>query len=57
MEMETKDEMLAEERNLCRDLSDQVHTKTEEIKMLIERMETYRRHKEGEISKLVKQNR
>lgn len=55
--METKDEMLAEERNLCRDLSDQVHTKTEEIKMLIERMETYRRHKEGEISKLVKQNR
>ena len=50
--MEAKDEMLAEERGANRDLNDQVGTKNEEIRMLIERMETYRRHKESEVSKL-----
>ena len=57
MEIETKDDMLADERNINRDLQDQIQTKNEEIKMLIERMETYRRHKEHEISKLTNQNK
>ena len=52
MEMEAKDEMLTDERAANRDLSDQIQTKNDEIKVLIERMETYRRHKEGEVAKL-----
>ena len=53
MDMEAKDEMLQDERNANRDLAEQNHIKNEEIRMLIERMETYRRHKESEISKLI----
>ena len=53
LEMEAKDDMLAEERGTNRELNEQIGTKNEEIRMLIERMETYRRHKEAEVSKLV----
>ena len=52
LEMEAKDDMLAEERGANRELNDQIGTKNEEIRMLIERMETYRRHKETEVAKL-----
>lgn len=52
LEMEAKDDMLAEERGANRELNDQIGTKNEEIRMLIERMETYRRHKEAEVAKL-----
>lgn len=52
LEMEAKDDMLAEERGANRELNDQIGTKNEEIRMLIERMETYRRHKEAEVVKL-----
>ena len=50
--MEAKDEMLADERRVNRDMGDEIQTKNEEIKMLIERMEAYRKHKESEIVKL-----
>ena len=53
LEMEAKDDMLAEERGTNRELNEQIGTKNEEIRMLIERMETYRRHKEAEVNKLV----
>ena len=44
--------MLADERRANRDMGDEIQTKNEEIKMLIERMEAYRKHKESEIAKL-----
>lgn len=44
--------MLQDERKLNRDLQDEIQTKNEEIRMLIERMESYRKHKEAEVSKL-----
>ena len=50
--MEAKDEMLQDERGANRDLQEQIQTKNDEIRMLIERMETYRRHKESEVTKL-----
>ena len=50
--METKDEMLMDERRANRDLNEEIQTKNDEIRMLIERMETYRKHKEAEVAKL-----
>ena len=50
--MQTKDEMLAEERSANRELNDSIAVKNEEIRLLIERMETYRKHKEHEVAKL-----
>ncbi len=50
--METKDEILGDERRVNRELADEIQTKNEEIKMLIERMETYRKHKEAEVARL-----
>ena len=52
LEMETKDEMLMDERRANRDLNEEIQTKNDEIRMLIERMETYRKHKEAEVAKL-----
>ena len=50
--METKDEMLSEERKANRDLQEELQTKGDEIRVLIERMESYRRHKEAELAKM-----
>lgn len=55
--MEAKDEILSDERRVNRDMGDEIHTKNEEIKMLIERMEAYRKHKESEIAKLSESKR
>ena len=49
MEMEAKDEILAEERKANREMHDEIQTKNDEIRMLIQRMETYRKHKEAEV--------
>ena len=55
--METKDEMLMDERRVNREMQDEIQTKNDEIRMLIERMETYRKHKDVEISKLTIANK
>lgn len=52
-EMEMKDDMLAEMRNLNEELRANINTKTEEIKLLIDRMESYKRMKENEIGKII----
>lgn len=57
IEMETKDEMLMDERRVNREMQDEIQTKNDEIRMLIERMETYRKHKDVEISKLTIANK
>ena len=44
---------LADERALTKDLQEQVSTKTDEIRVLIERMEAYRRHKDAEVAALL----
>lgn len=51
-EMEVKDDMLAEMRNLNEELRANIGTKTEEIKLLIDRMESYKRLKENDIIKI-----
>ena len=52
VEMEAKDEMIAEMRDLNRDMQGQLNTKTDEIKILIDRMESYKKHKELEVAKV-----
>jgi hypothetical protein len=51
--MEAKDDMLAEMRHLNEELRDNIGTKTDEIKLLLDRMESYKKHKEAEIGKLI----
>ena len=51
-EMDIKDDMLEEMRNLNEELRSNISTKTEEIKLLIDRMENYKRIKEAEIAKM-----
>ena len=51
-EMDIKDDMLEEMRNLNEELRSNISTKTEEIKLLIDRMENYKRVKEAEIAKM-----
>ena len=51
-EMDIKDDMLEEMRNLNEELRSNIRTKTEEIKLLIDRMENYKRVKEAEIAKM-----
>ena len=50
--MDIKDDMLEEMRNLNEELRSNIRTKTEEIKLLIDRMENYKRVKEAEIAKM-----
>ena len=50
--MDIKDDMLEEMRNLNEELRSNINTKTEEIKLLIDRMENYKRVKEAEIAKM-----
>lgn len=50
--MDIKDDMLEEMRNLNEELRSNISTKTEEIKLLIDRMENYKRVKEAEIAKM-----
>lgn len=50
--MQVKDDMLAEMRSLNEELRANINTKTEEIKILIDRMESYKRLKEAETNKL-----
>ena len=52
IEMEAKDEIIAELRDVSRDMQGQLHTKTDEIKTLIDSMESYKKHKEIEVSKV-----
>ena len=56
-EMEVKDDMLQEMRNLNEELRANIGTKTDEIKLLIDRMENYKRIKESEIQKLLAKQR
>jgi hypothetical protein len=51
-EMQIKDDMLEEIRNLNEELRSNISIKTEEIKLLIDRMENYRKVKEAEIIKM-----
>ena len=51
-EMDIKDDMLEERRNLNEELRSNISTKTEEIKLLIDRMENYKRVKEAELAKM-----
>lgn len=55
--MEVKDDMLQEMRNLNEELRANIGTKTDEIKLLIDRMENYKRIKESEIQKLLAKQR
>lgn len=50
--MQIKDDMLEEIRNLNEELRSNISIKTEEIKLLIDRMENYRKVKEAEIIKM-----
>ena len=52
-EMEAKDDMLAEMRVLNEELRRNIATKTDEIKLLIDRMETFKKQKEAEVAKVV----
>lgn len=45
-EMEVKDDMLAEMRVINEELRANIATQTDEIKLLIDRMETYKKQKE-----------
>ena len=50
--MEAKDDIIAEQRDQLRDMDQQLGTKTTEIKVLIDRMEAFSKHKEAEITKI-----
>ena len=52
VEMQAKDETIAEIRDENREMLGQLNMKTEEIKTLIDRMESYKKHKEIEIAKV-----
>lgn len=52
-EMEQKDSMLAEMRHLNEELRANIATKTDEIKLLIDRIETYKKQKDAEVAKVV----
>jgi len=52
IDMEAKDEIIAELRDVSRDMQGQLHTKTDEIKTLIDSMESYKKHKEIEVYKV-----
>ena len=51
-EMEAKDDIIAEQRDQLRDMDQQLNTKTMEIKVLIDRMEAFSKHKDAEITKV-----
>jgi hypothetical protein len=50
--MEQKDSMLAEMRHLNEELRANIAVKTDEIKLLIDRMETFKRQKDQEVAKV-----
>lgn len=52
-EMEQKDSMLADMRHLNEELRANIATKTDEIKLLIDRIETYKKQKDAEVAKVV----
>jgi nitrogen-specific signal transduction histidine kinase len=51
--MEQKDDMLAEMRHLNEELRANIATKTDEIKLLIDRMETFKKQKDQEVARVV----
>ena len=51
-EMEAKDDIIAEQRDQLRDMDQQLNTKTMEIKVLIDHMEAFSKHKDAEIAKV-----
>jgi len=56
-EMEAKEDMLAEMRVLNEELRANISTKTDEIKLLIDRLEAFKRQKDQEVAKLLAQQR
>jgi len=56
-EMEAKEDMLAEMRVLNEELRANISTKTDEIKLLIDRLEAFKRQKDQEVAKVLAQQR
>jgi hypothetical protein len=56
-EMEAKEDMLAEMRILNEELRANIATKTDEIKLLIDRLEAIKRQKDQEVAKVLAQQR
>lgn len=55
LELQDKEELIAELREVNQDIIRQNELKTEEIRIVIEKLEQYKRGKDGEIQKLRKQ--